>query len=125
MNQITITFKSFNPLYIKKTASIIYGVLFFLDRLYNNNLLQKVLYIPLPKKTKKYTFIKSPHIDKKSREQFEWNRYKGTVTILLNNLYPTAGDSLIFFLKNSSPSYIGVQLKIDTIFCSYLVNKPV
>jgi small subunit ribosomal protein S10 len=38
--------------------------------------------IPLPTKISKYTVLRSPHIDKKSREQFEVRTHKRLVDIL-------------------------------------------
>jgi len=37
--------------------------------------------IPLPTKIERYTVLRSPHIDKKSREQFEMRTYKRIVDI--------------------------------------------
>jgi len=38
--------------------------------------------IPLPTRIRKYTVLRSPHIDKKSREQFEIRVHKRLVDIL-------------------------------------------
>ncbi len=38
--------------------------------------------IPLPTKIEKYTVLRSPHIDKKSREQFEIRTHKRVVDIV-------------------------------------------
>jgi small subunit ribosomal protein S10 len=38
--------------------------------------------IPLPTKINKYTVLRSPHIDKKSREQFEMRTHKRVLDIL-------------------------------------------
>jgi small subunit ribosomal protein S10 len=38
--------------------------------------------IPLPTEINKYTVLRSPHIDKKSREQFEMRTYKRLLDIL-------------------------------------------
>ena len=38
--------------------------------------------IPLPTKIEKYTVLRSPHIDKKSREQFETRTHKRLIDIL-------------------------------------------
>ena len=38
--------------------------------------------IPLPTKIERYTVLKSPHIDKKSREQFETRTHKRLLDIL-------------------------------------------
>ena len=38
--------------------------------------------IPLPTKIQKYTVLRSPHVDKKSREQFEIRVHKRLIDIL-------------------------------------------
>lgn len=38
--------------------------------------------IPLPTRIRKYTVLRSPHVDKKSREQFEVRRHKRLVDIV-------------------------------------------
>ncbi len=38
--------------------------------------------VPLPTRISKYTVLRSPHVDKKSREQFEIRRHKRLVDIL-------------------------------------------
>lgn len=38
--------------------------------------------IPLPTRISKYTVLRSPHVDKKSREQFEMRHYKRLVDIV-------------------------------------------
>ncbi|MCH9023691.1 MAG: 30S ribosomal protein S10, partial [Planctomycetes bacterium] len=37
--------------------------------------------IPLPTRTERYTVLRSPHIDKKSREQFEIRTHKRIIDI--------------------------------------------
>src|SRR5690348_7776702 len=41
--------------------------------------------IPLPTRISKYTVLRSPHVDKKSREQFEMRRHKRLIDILEPN----------------------------------------
>ena len=38
--------------------------------------------IPLPTKKERYTVLRSPHIDKKSREQFETRTHKRLIDII-------------------------------------------
>jgi small subunit ribosomal protein S10 len=38
--------------------------------------------VPLPTHIRKYTVLRSPHVDKKSREQFEMRRYKRLIDII-------------------------------------------
>jgi small subunit ribosomal protein S10 len=61
--------------------------------------------IPLPTKIEKYTVLKSPHVDKKSREQFEIRIHKRLIDIL----EPTA--KTVDELKKLNLS-AGVDIKI-------------
>jgi len=38
--------------------------------------------VPLPRRISRYTVLRSPHVDKKSREQFEIRRHKRLIDIL-------------------------------------------
>ena len=63
--------------------------------------------ILLPTKQKRYTILRSPHVDKKSREQFEQRIHKRLVDIL----NPTAQtvDSL---MKLDLPAGVDVEIKL-------------
>ena len=63
--------------------------------------------IPLPTNKKIYTVLRSPHIDKKSREQFEMKVHKQLITIItdIKEL-----REILFALKKHEKS--GAQLKI-------------
>lgn len=41
--------------------------------------------IPLPTRVERYTVLRSPHIDKKSREQFEMRTHKRVIDIFEHN----------------------------------------
>ena len=73
----------------------------------------------LPKKIKKYVFLKSPHIYKKSMEYFEARESKRLISCLV-----FFKDDLTFFnrLKLISWSFWGVSLKIKKLNkqCYYL-----
>ena len=49
--------------------------------------------IPLPTNKKKYTVLRSPHVDKKSREQFEMRTHKRLIDIV--NPTPQTVDALM------------------------------
>jgi small subunit ribosomal protein S10 len=38
--------------------------------------------IPLPTRTRRFTVLRSPHVDKKSREQFEMRQHKRVVDLV-------------------------------------------
>lgn len=62
-----------------------------------------------PVKTKKVTVLRSPHIDKKSREQFELRQYKSLYSIKLSNSY--SAKTTCTLLKKNAFSGLGLSLK--------------
>ena len=63
--------------------------------------------IPLPTKKSVYTVLRSPHVDKKSREQFEQRVHKRLVDIL--NTSPKTVDAL---MKLELPAGVDVEIKV-------------
>ncbi|MBL0333677.1 MAG: 30S ribosomal protein S10 [Chlorobiota bacterium] len=63
--------------------------------------------IPLPTKKAIYTVNRSPHVDKKSREQFEQRSHKRLIDIL--NSTPKTIDSL---MKLELPAGVEVEIKV-------------
>ena len=63
--------------------------------------------IPIPTKRTVYTVLRSPHVDKKSREQFETRIHKRLVDIL--NSSPKTVDAL---MKLELPSGVDVEIKV-------------
>ena len=62
--------------------------------------------IPLPTTINRYTVLRSPHVDKKSREQFEIRTHKRLVDILEPT--PQTVDAL---MKLDLPAAIDVEIK--------------
>jgi len=62
--------------------------------------------IPLPTSFNKYTVLRSPHVDKKSREQFEIRTHRR----LLDIVDPTA-RTVDALLKLDLPSGVNVEIK--------------
>jgi len=62
--------------------------------------------IPLPTKISKYTVNRSPHVDKKSREQFETRTHRR----LLDILDPTA-QTVDALMKLDLPAGVDVEIK--------------
>jgi ribosomal protein S10 len=69
-------------------------------------------YTSFPSSEKKLTVLRSPHIDKKSREQFQRHVYKSQISVFSGNR--EIPSLLLFLLKNSE--FPGVQLKIASKF---------
>ncbi len=63
--------------------------------------------IPLPTKTQRWTVLSSPHVDKKSREQFELKIHKRLIDITESR--PQTVDALT---KLDLPAGVDVQIKV-------------
>ncbi len=63
--------------------------------------------IPLPTKIEKFTVLRSPHIDKKSREQFEIRTHKRLLDIL--DPMPQTVDAL---MKLDLAAGVDVEIKL-------------
>ena len=63
--------------------------------------------IPLPTKTQRWTVLRSPHVDKKSREQFELKTHKRLIEI--ENSTPQTTE---FLKKLTLPASVDVEIKV-------------
>ncbi|MEC7489156.1 MAG: 30S ribosomal protein S10 [Pseudomonadota bacterium] len=63
--------------------------------------------IPLPTKIEKYTVLRSPHVDKKSREQFEIRTHKRLLDII--DPTPQTVDAL---MKLDLAAGVDVEIKL-------------
>ena len=62
--------------------------------------------IPLPTRINRFTVLRSPHVDKKSREQFEIRTHKR----LMDILDPTA-ETVDALMKLDLPAGVDVEIK--------------
>lgn len=63
--------------------------------------------IPLPTRRRIYCVLRSPHVDKDSREQFEIRRYKRIIDI-----YPESAQTFDAFLKIELPPGVSIDVQI-------------
>jgi small subunit ribosomal protein S10 len=64
--------------------------------------------IPLPTEKEKYTVLRSPHVNKKSREQFQLCTYKRLVDI-----FSTSSKTVDALMKLELPSGVDVKSKSE------------
>lgn len=62
--------------------------------------------IPLPTKKQIFTVLKSPHVNKKSREQFELSSYKR-----LMDIYSSSTKTVDALMRLELPSGVEVEIK--------------
>ena len=63
--------------------------------------------VPLPTKIERFTVIRGPHIDKRSREQFELRTHKRVIDIL----NPT-GSTIDSLSHLNLPAGVGISIKM-------------
>ena len=63
--------------------------------------------IPLPTRIERYTVLRSPHVDKKSREQFEIRTHKRLV--LITDPSPKTVDSIS---RLNLPAGVDIRVKV-------------
>ena len=64
--------------------------------------------IPLPTKIQRWTVLRSPHVDKKSREQFEQRTHKRLIEIL-----DSRAQTVDALTKLDLPAGVHVEIKVD------------
>ena len=63
--------------------------------------------IPLPTHKRIYTVLRSPHVNKKSREQFQLCAHKR-----LMDIYSTSSNTVDALMKLELPSGVDVEIKV-------------
>ncbi|GAB2694577.1 30S ribosomal protein S10 [Hymenobacter frigidus] len=63
--------------------------------------------IPLPTQKERFTVLRSPHVNKKSREQFQLCTYKRLVDI-----FSTSSKTVDALMKLELPSGVDVEIKV-------------
>ena len=64
-------------------------------------------HIPLPTKKEKFTVLKSPHVNKKARDQYQLCTYKRLVDI-----YSNSSKTVDALMKIELPSGVDVEIKV-------------
>jgi len=64
--------------------------------------------IPLPTRINKFTVLRSPHVDKKSREQFELKTHKRVIDIL-----DSRAQTVDALTKLDLPAGVDVEIKVQ------------
>ena len=63
--------------------------------------------IPLPTHKRIFTVLRSPHVNKKSRDQFELNNYKRLIDI-----YSSSSKTVDALMRLELPSGVEVEIKV-------------
>ena len=102
----------------KNKTSLNHFVLFFKKYLtYKSNTIAK--YFQRKAYTKIVTVLKSPHVNKKSQEQFETKIFKKQINIVLQN----NGELISFFRKVSHSMCSDINIKVKQLFHNKCLSK--
>ncbi len=97
---IMIRLKAYEPAVLDRSAQIIVQTALKTGALVRGP-------VPLPTKKTIYTVLRSPHVDKKSREQFEMRIHKRLIEI--ENSTPQTTE---FLRKLTLPASVDVEIKV-------------
>lgn len=109
MYTISLNLKSFDLDFLNRTEKYLYSLFSFLE-------IKKIKHKMISTKSKKITVLRSPHIDKKSREQFQMITHKRTVVVNLREKHLV----LIFLNLVKSMKLPGVELEVLLEFSTFL-----
>jgi len=107
IQSLEIATKSFEPEYIRLASKqILAGV----------SPHWKVHEVCFPSRTKKFTLLRSPHIDKKSREQFQMCTQKKTLFLTWSSNFAQNPREIQILLENLKQiPFLGVQVQIQIL----------
>lgn len=101
--QLIIRLKSFHPFYLNRFVMLAQNEI-------SNNSIITIKNVFLPKQKQHFTVLRSPHVDKKARDQFE----KVTHNRLLEITFPLLGENTIqhahILVQNLQRLAVGVSL---------------
>ena len=112
-NKIRVSLQSFNYRILDQACK---NVLSLLESLENVQKVKGPIF--LPTKRRIYCVLRSPHVDKDSREQFEIRRYKRFFDI-----YSQSPETLSAFLKLELPAGVSSQVQTDSSSNLHLENS--
>ena len=96
--KVQIKLRAYEPAVLDKSAEVIVSTVLRTGALVRGP-------IPLPTKKSIYTVLRSPHVDKKSREQFEMRIHKRLIEI--ENSTP---QTMEFLRKLALPASVDVEI---------------
>jgi small subunit ribosomal protein S10 len=102
--EINLRLKTFHPYYFKQFKSL-------LEQHKNDLEISQIKEISLPTKNKRFTVLRSPHVNKKSREQFEFVFHNKSYQIQIKNSIIVKRKFYNFIKRNS----VGLQLQFKTL----------
>jgi small subunit ribosomal protein S10 len=107
MSQIILTLrlKSFHPYYINRF------VLLAKEQLQTFGHVKEKQFF-LPQRIERFTVLRSPHVDKKARDQFERRTYQRIIRLNFSSIKDKENVPLSFIIRNLSKMAVGLELHL-------------
>jgi len=110
--QTDLTFRSFEPESLANALGIVNKIV----RAHSSNKVPTIF--GLPKKIQRWTLLRSPHVHKKSREQFEMPTHQA----VLRTCWVTKEELKIFLLTLQNTEIYGVQIHLEISSSMYFTS---
>jgi small subunit ribosomal protein S10 len=101
--KIYFKLKSYHPIYLENFCKEA-------NNLAQSTFNKKLSQVNLPKKTERFTVLKSPHVDKKARDQFERITYKRLMV-----LDAISADKIQILIKKFVQISVGISMEVKFI----------
>jgi len=107
MSQIILTLrlKSFHPYYINRFVSMAK------EQLQSFGHVKEKQFF-LPQRIERFTVLRSPHVDKKARDQFERRIHQRIIRLTFSTIKNIENFPLSYILRNLSKMAVGLELRI-------------
>ena len=108
VNHKIYTMKTFNVTITSRNKNSIYNFFLFFNRTSSSTLNARVIYCQKNLKKKRLTILKSPHVNKKAQEQFEYRLFKKQFRIEVTKIF----KYLIFLKKLNYNLFSDIHIKL-------------
>jgi small subunit ribosomal protein S10 len=110
--QTDLTFRSFEPESLANALEMVRKIINI------NSFNKSPTIFGLPKKTQRWTLLRSPHVHKKSREQFEMPTHQA----VLRAYWSTKEELKVFLLTLQNTEIYGVQIHLEISSSMYFTS---
>ena len=119
VNSKIYTMKTFNVTITSRNKNSIYNFFLFFNRTTLCNLNARIKYSQKNLKKKRLTVLKSPHVNKKAQEQFEYRLFKKQFAIEVTKHF----KYLVFLKKLSYNLFSDVNIKLKHVIINKSITK--
>jgi len=113
--QVNLIFRSFEPESLAKALEITRKII------KSHSPKMTPMIIGVQKKNRRWTLLRSPHVHKKSREQFEMPTHQA----ILKTSWKTQEETTVFWLSLQNSEIYGVETRIEMSSSMHMISKNI